>query len=449
MFRNLNGTLLQTVVVAALGGSLLGFDTAVISGSTHSLTRVFHLSPAELGFTVSAALWGTVIGAMVAGPLGRRFGGRTSLLLLAACYLISALGCAASPSWWSFLLFRFIGGLGMGGSSVIAPVYIAEVAPSDWRGRLVGLFQINIIGGILLAYFSNYLIGLASLGDQEWRWQLGVAALPAALFLIMLIGIPQSARWLATRGRLEEARLVLGKLGSHDPDSELEDILGSLQEDRGPSADRLFQRKYRRPIVLAFVLAVFNQLVGINAVLYYLNDIFAMAGFERSSQNAQAVAVGVVMLIATLIALSLIDRFGRRTLLLVGSIGLAACLAGIAAIFYFKEHQQLLLLFLIGYVGFFAFSQGAVIWVYLSEIFPGRVRAQGQSLGSSTHWIMNALISAAFPIVAAQSHAGPFVLFLLICLLQFVVVLLFFPETSGISLEDMQRRLGEARREVS
>lgn len=439
MTQTLNGTLIRTVFVAALGGSLLGFDTAVIAGSTQGLTQVFQLSPSALGFTVSAALWGTVLGAMAAGWLGRALGGRTSLLILASCYLISALGCAFAPSWAWLLIFRFVGGLGMGGSSVIAPVYIAEIAPAAWRGRLVGAFQINIIGGILLAYLSNYVIGLFVFGDHEWRWQLGIAAAPAALFLLMLVGIPQSPRWLIAQGRSTEAAEVLRKLGSSD---ELENIRASLQADAGPSPDQLFQWRYRRPILLALVLAMFNQLIGINAVLYYLNDIFQMAGFDRTSQNAQAVAVGATMLIATIIALSLIDRFGRRTLLLVGSVGLAICLAAIATIFHIKQYQHLLLVFLVGYVAFFAFSQGAVIWVYLSEIFPDRVRAQGQSLGSSTHWIMNAIVSAAFPVIATRSQSGPFFMFLVMVILQFLAVWMFFPETSGVRLEDIQRRLG-------
>jgi sugar porter (SP) family MFS transporter len=442
MTQTLNGTLIRTVFVAALGGSLLGFDTAVIAGSTQGLTQVFGLSPAELGITVSAALWGTVLGAMAAGSMGRVLGGRTSLLILASCYLVSALGCAFSTSWTWLLIFRFVGGLGMGGSSVIAPVYIAEIAPAAWRGRLVGAFQINIIGGILLAYLSNYVIGLFVMGDLEWRWQLGIAAAPAALFLIMLIGIPQSPRWLIAQKRLDEAEQVLRKLGSEKPGLELAGIRASLEVDSSPSSDRLFQWRYRRPILLAVVLAMFNQLIGINAVLYYLNDIFAMAGFDRTSQNAQAVAVGATMLIATLVALSLIDKFGRRTLLLVGSVGLAICLAAIATIFHIKQYQQLLLVFLVGYVAFFAFSQGAVIWVYLSEIFPDRVRAHGQSLGSSTHWVMNAIVSAAFPVIATQSQSGPFFMFLVMVILQFIVVLRFFPETSGVRLEDIQRQLG-------
>lgn len=447
MNRGLNGTLVRTVLAAALGGSLLGFDTAVVSGATYSLTRVFALSPPKLGITVSIALWGTVVGAMTAGALGRRLGGRGSLLILGTCYLVSALGCALSQSWSSLLLFRFIGGLGMGGSSVIAPVYIAEIAPPAWRGRLVGTFQVNIIAGILLAYLSNYLVGLALLGDLEWRWQFGVAVAPAALFLLMLVGIPPSARWLAMRGRLAEAKAVLLKLGAPHPEAELAEIIGALGTDVGPKADSLFQWKYRRPILFAVALAVFNQLVGINAVLYYLNDIFAMAGFDRTTQNWQAVAVAGVMLTTTLVALTLIDRFGRRTLLLVGSVGLVVCLAGISAIFRLHAHQGALLILVMAYVGFFTFSQGTVIWVYLSEIFPSRVRAQGQSLGCSTHWIMNGLLSAVFPSIAVRSPSAPFALFCVVAMLQFVVVLLIFPETSGVALEDMQRRMGISKDE--
>ena len=439
-----NRTLLRTVMAAALGGSLLGFDTAVIAGATHSLTSYFHLSPALLGVTVSAALWGTIVGAMTAGVLGRRFGGRASLMILATCYLISALGCAISTSLMSLLIFRFIGGLGMGGSSVIAPVYIAEIAPPAWRGRLVGAFQVNIIGGILFAYLSNFLIGLCVMGTNEWRWQLGVAAVPAALFLTALLSIPQSARWLAARGRLDDAKSVLKKLGS-TAEEEFADILESLKQDAYSNSDKLFQRQYSRPIFLALTLAAFNQLIGINAVLYYLNDIFAMAGFDRTSQNGQAVAVGAVMLLATLLALAFIDRFGRRMLLLSGSVGLVICLAGIAAIFHFQKYESLLLVLLMGYIACFAFSQGAVIWVYLSEIFPARVRAQGQSLGSSTHWVINAVVSFSFPVVAAYSRAGPFVVFLLVVTVQFFAVLLFFPETSGITLEAIGRRTDEPR----
>jgi MFS transporter, SP family, arabinose:H+ symporter len=421
-------------MAAALAGSLLGFDTAVIAGSTFSLTSYFHLSPTLLGATVSAALWGTIAGAMTGGVLGRRYGGRTSLLLLAACYLISALGCALSTSLASLLIFRIIGGIGMGGSSVIAPVYIADVSPPTWRGRLVGTFQINIIGGILLAYLSNFIVGLFAFGDSEWRWEMGVAALPAALFMLALTGIPESARWLTAQGRLADAKDALRRLGT-DSGRDFAEISRPTEPGPGAKSNKLFQRQYLRPILLALSLAAFNQLIGINAVLYYLNDIFAMAGFERTSQNGQAVIVGVVMLIATISALTLIDRFGRRVLLLWGSIGLGVCLLGIAIIIDSGRYESLLLLLVLGYIASFAFSQGAVIWVYLAEIFPACVREQGQSLGSSTHWVMNALVSFSFPVMAAYSRAGPFFVFLVIVIVQFFAVLCCFPETKGDILD--------------
>jgi len=440
----LNFYLLRSIFVGALGGLLFGFDTAVIAGTTHSITVVFRLSPAQLGLTVSIALWGTVLGSMFSGILGERLGGRDSLRILATCYLISALGCAVAWNWPVLLLFRFVGGLGIGGSSVIGPVYIAEVAPADWRGRLVGCFQINIVVGILLAYLSNYLIGLQATGLNNWRWDFGVAALPSLLFLIMLAGTPHSARWLCAKNRNSEARQVLATLGSVSPESELAEMASSVHSNHSANADGLFQSRYRKPIVLAVLIAMFNQLAGINALLYYLNDIFAMAGFDRLSGNLQAVAVGASNLVATFIALSLIDRLGRKKLLLIGSAGMVICLAGVASIFYTHQHQGWLLFLIVADVGFFALSQGAVIWVYLSEIFPNRVRAKGQSLGSSVHWVMNALVSAAFPLLAARSAAYPFMFFTCMVALQFIVVLLVFPETKGISLELMQTRLGIA-----
>jgi MFS transporter, SP family, arabinose:H+ symporter len=439
-----NLTLLRSIFVGALGGLLFGFDTAVIAGTTHSITTAFGLSPAQLGITVSSALWGTVLGSLLAGLLSIRIGGRDSLRILAVCYLLSALGCALAWNWPALLIFRFVGGLGIGGSSVIGPVYIAEIAPANWRGRMVGCFQINIVVGILLAYFSNYVIGLQSFGAREWRWDFGIAAAPALLFLLMLSGTPPSPRWLCTKGRFAEAFEVLHNLGSENSDGELADIVASLQTSDVSNVDAVFHWKYRKPLLLAVLIAMFNQLVGINAVLYYLNDIFAMAGFDRMSGNLQAIAVGTSNLVATFIALSLIDRIGRKKLLLIGSAGMAFCLAGAAIIFLTQQHQKWLLFLMVGDVGFFALSQGAVIWVYISEIFPNRVRSKGQSVGSSTHWIMNALVSGIFPLLAARSAAYPFVFFAFMVILQFVVVLLIFPETKGITLEQIQHRLGIA-----
>jgi len=437
----LNAYVIKCTVVAALGGLLFGFDTAVIAGTTRALTQTYALSPASLGMTVASALWGTVLGSLFAGTLGDHYGRRNSLLGLAMLYFVSALGCAFAWDWYSVVFFRFVGGLAIGGSSVLGPMYIAEIAPARWRGRLVGLFQINIVCGILLAYLSNYLIGLAGFGEMEWRWKLGILALPAALFFLMLFAIPHSPRWLASKGRLDEARDVLRNTVGEDCESDLQQIVASFRSGEAQGQETLFSRKYRVPILLAVSLAMFNQLTGINAILYYLNDIFGRAGFSKVSGDLQAVAIGSTNLLFTLLAMMLIDRFGRRTLLLVGSLGMAACLGGVSAVFFTGEREDMLLWLLVGFIAFFAFSQGAVIWVYLSEIFPNRVRGKGQSLGSFTHWIMNALISGTFPMMATASGAYPFVLFASMMVVQFLVVLFLFPETKNLSLEEMERTL--------
>lgn len=438
----LNTYLFKSTMVGALGGLLFGFDTAVIAGTTHQLTDLFHLSPFLLGVTVSIALFGTVIGAMSAGAIGQKFGSRETLRLMAVLYVISALGCAFSWNWPALIVFRFIGGLGIGGSSVLGPVYIAELAPAKWRGRLVGLFQINIVVGILLAYASNALIAHLNLGVLEWRWQLGVAALPAVLFLILLFGIPRSSRWLVTQNRIDEARSVLQMMGSPDSEAELREIVDSIHLERSARSEPLFQSKYRLPIFLAISIGMFNQLSGINAILYYMNDIFRAGGFSGVSGDLQAVLVGAMNLVATLLAMTVIDKLGRKTLLLIGSVGTALCLVGIASLFFMKEHQAYLVWLLVGYIFFFAISQGSVIWVYISEVFPNRVRSKGQSLGSSSHWIMNALISLTFPLLAKYSAGAPFVFFAAMMVLQFIVVLFVYPETKGFTLEQMQHRLG-------
>jgi len=438
----LNGFLVRSTVVAALGGLLFGFDTAVIAGTTATLRQTYDLSPFLVGLTVASALWGTVIGSMLAGFPGDRIGRRDSLRLMAVLYMISGIGCAVAWNWDVLVAFRFIGGLGIGGSSVLGPMYIAEISPPKLRGRLVGFFQFNVVFGILLAYFSNYVIGLQGLGATEWRWQLGVTAIPAALFFLMLFTIPRSPRWLVKKGRVAEARTVLQMTGEENYEQELQEIVQSIDAEKHLAGEALFSSKYRFPIFLAVSIAMFNQLSGINAILYYLNDIFAHAGFSKVSGNLQAVAIGATNLLFTIIAMSVIDRLGRKTLLLVGSVGTAACLAGVSVIFFTGQHQSLLVWLLVGYIAFFAFSQGAVIWVYLSEVFPNSVRAQGQSLGSFSHWFMNAAISLIFPLMAASSGAYPFVFFAAMMVLQFFVVLFVYPETKGLSLEEMQKKLG-------
>ena len=438
----LNAYLLKSSVVAALGGLLFGFDTAVIAGATEALTRLYSLSPELKGFTVSAALWGTVAGAMFGGLPGDRYGRRASLRITAVLYLFSALGCAFAFNWYALVFARFLCGLAIGASSVLGPMYIAEIAPPKQRGRLVGMFQFNIVFGILAAYLSNYLIGLGGFGDAEWRWKLGISAIPAALFLVMLYTIAESPRWLAKRGRTTEAEEVLRSTGDPEWRNDLAEIVESLDARHGQADEPQFQRKYRVPIFLAVSIAMFNQLSGINAVLYYLNDIFAQAGFDKVSSDLQAVAVGATNLLFTILAMSVIDKVGRRTLLLIGSIGTAVAQAGVAAIFLAGSHRNLLLWCLVGFIASFAFSQGAVIWVYLSEVFPTRVRAKGQSLGSSTHWVMNALIGQIFPILAASSGGAPFVFFAVMMAVQFFVVLSTYPETKGHTLEEMEHRLG-------
>jgi sugar porter (SP) family MFS transporter len=436
----LNSTLLKSTVVGALGGLLFGFDTAVIAGATQALKELYHLPPLWLGFTVASALVGTVIGSMLAGIPGDRLGRRASLRWMAVLYVVSALGCALAWNWSSLVFFRVIGGLGIGGSSVLGPMYIAEIAPAKWRGRLVGIFQFNVVFGILLAYFSNYLLGTMGFGDAEWRWKLGVSALPAALFFVMLLGIPESPRWLVKERRIDEAREVLRLTGEEHFERELKEIVESIDAEHVTS-DALFTAKYRIPIFLAVSIGMFNQLSGINAILYYLNAIFEHAGFSKVSGDLQSVAVGGTNLLFTVIAMSVIDKLKRKTMLLVGSVGTALSLAGVAAIFLTGRHENLLVWMLIGFIAFFAFSQGAVIWVYLSEVFPNRARAKGQSLGSFSHWIMNALISWTFPLMAASSGGYPFAFFSAMMVLQFFVVLFFYPETKGISLEEMQKKL--------
>jgi len=439
----LNSSLLKSTVVAALGGLLFGFDTVVISGTTQALTELFHLTPFALGVTVTSALIGTIIGSLTAGIPGDAIGRRDSLRFMAILYVISAAGCAFAWNWSSLVAFRFIGGLGIGGSSVLGPMYIAEISPAKWRGRLVGFFQFNVVLGILLAYLSNYVIGTMGLGAAEWRGKLGISALPAVFFLLMLFGIPRSPRWLAKKGRTDEARDVLRLIGEQDYEKELQDIVQSIDAEHHQH-DSIWNRQYRLPVFLAMTIGMFNQLSGINAILYYLNQIFSDAGFSKVSSDLQSVAIGATNLVFTMIAMTLIDRVGRKLLLLIGAVGTASCLAGVAAIFLTHQHKELLVWLLVVYIAFFAFSQGAVIWVYIGEVFPNRVRARGQSLGSFSHWFMAGVISLGFPPLAAKSGGYPFIFFSVMTVVQFLVVLSIFPETKGVSLEEMQRKLGIA-----
>lgn len=437
----LNPLILLSTVAAALGGLLLGFDTAVIAGATHGLSSAFGLSPVTLGITVSCALWGTVAGGLLASPIGERLGARNGLRVMAILYLVSAIGCALAWNWTSLLTFRLIGGLGIGGSSVLSPMYIADISPSKWRGRLVACFQLAVVAGILVAYASNFLLSRLHLRSTEWRYDLGAAALPAFLFFFTLIAIPESPRWLLSRDRIDEARAALRRMGNDEEGVDVERMIAASRRTQSVEKHTLFTGAHRKVILLALSVGILNQFSGINAILYYLNDIFAQAGFTAASANAQAVIIGAANLLFTILAMLLIDTIGRKFLLLVGSLGMAVCLLVVAAIFATGVHRSILLWMLIAYIAFFAISQGVVVWVYLSELFPQGIREKGQSLGTMALWVTNGLVAAVYPKIASVAGQYPFVFFSLTMLIQFFLVLFVFPETKGMSLETVSDQL--------
>lgn len=444
----MNPTLLRFSIIAALGGLLFGFDTAVISGTTDQLRQVFDLEGGGLGFTVASALIGTILGALFAGVPADRLGRRTTLVWIALLYLVSALGSALAWDWHSFLAFRWLGGLGVGASSVVAPMYIAEISPARFRGRLVAITQFNIVLGILAAYLSNYGVAQLEYGPVEWRVMFGIEALPAAVFLALLFATPRSPRWLVAQGRGSEAERVLEMVGTADVAQELRAIEESLAREPDQARERLLDAKHRKPVALAVAIATFNQLSGINALMYYAPHIFRMAGAGADSSLGQAVVVGCTNLVFTMAALLVIDRFGRRKLMIAGSIGYIASLAATAAAFYAYGTEftdfggAVVLASLMVFIASHAFGQGAVIWVYLSEIFPNRVRAQGQALGSFTHWFFAALISWTFPVIAEVSGGHAFAFYSSMMVLQLLWVLKVMPETKGIPLEEIQKRMG-------
>jgi sugar porter (SP) family MFS transporter len=430
-------------IVVALGGFLFGFDTAVISGAEQSIQKFWNLSPVEHGLTISIALIGTIIGSLMGSIPSDRLGRRTTLIIIAAIYLVASLGTAVATNWYIFLAFRFVGGLGVGASSVTAPVYISEIAPAERRGRLVAMFQFNVVFGILFSYFSNYLIGLA--GESSWRLMLGIQAVPSLLFLILLKFVPESPRWLILkRGQVEEAAATLQIINPDNYKEVVENIKSNHKEEAATgNADNLLSRKYKFPIFLAMAFAVFNQVSGINAIIYYAPRIFEMTGLGRSSSLLSTVGIGAVNFLFTLIAINFIDRIGRKTLMQIGSFGLIATLGLVAQAFYSQNFGGwAVTVYLLVYIAFFAFSQGAVIWVFISEIFPNEVRAKGQTLGSTTHWVMAALIAFSFPMLAEKLGGGhTFLFFCLMMVLQLLFVWKFMPETKGKSLEQIERTL--------
>ena len=433
--RAWNGLLLLSTAVAAFSGLLFGFDTAVIAGTTRAITSVFRLTPGSLGVTVSCAIWGTVVGSLAVAPLAERYGSRESLRVIALLYLASAVSCAFAPSWPAFLAARFTGGLAIGGCSVVSPMYIAEIAPPRLRGRMVASFQLSIVTGILVAYLSNHLLEMFVSGPNLWRFQLGAVALPAAAFTLALFLIPRSPHWLVKQGRLHEAARMLRRLGSPDAQDAVAEIRRAIHRDGEDSADSIFERRFRKPLLLALALGLFNQLTGVNAVLYYLNDIFTLAGFSAFSAGKQATLVGVANLLFTIVGLSLVDLLGRRPLLLWGAAGMAGSLAGVAAVLSSHGSTALLLPLLLVYIACFAATQGTVVWVYLSEIFPEAVRERGQALASFWLWLLAAGVSGLFPSLAAHHRSLPFGLFSAAMLCQFIVVQQLFPETNGRLLQ--------------
>ncbi len=442
--------LIGCALVAALGGLLFGFDTAVISGTKTALEGVYQLGSFALGFTVASALIGTIIGSIVVGWPADWYGRRNVLMVIGVLYFVSAVGSAMAWDWYSFLFFRFIGGIGVGGASVVSPMYIAEISPAKYRGRLVAITQFNIVLGILLAFFSNYIIAQFQLGAIEWRWMFGVEAFPAVMFLCLLFLTPYSPRWLAAKGRVEEARSVLTKLsaGAAGVDEELKEIQDSIDLAHHSMAEPFFCKAYLKPIMLAVAIAAFNQLSGINALMYYAPHIFEMVGADKNNALLQTVAVGGANLLFTMLALLVIDHFGRKKLMLVGSIGYIISLSTTAWAFYHYGTEftttggVVVLASLLVFIASHAFGQGAVIWVFISEIFPNRVRARGQALGSFTHWFMAAGISWTFPMFAERSGGHTFAFYAVMMVLQLLWVLMIMPETKGISLEKIQKKLG-------
>jgi len=418
-----NTSILAWSSIVAMGGFLFGFDTAVISGVEKSIQELFKLSPFWHGFTIASALIGTIVGALAGGVPADKYGRKPVLIAIASLFLVSAVGSALAPSLPLFIFFRFAGGIAVGASSVVAPMYISEIAPASSRGRMTALFQFDVIAGILVAYLSNYW--LSNAGADAWRWMLGAGALPAAVNLLLLWLVPESPLFLIRSGKEGQAIDVLSRV----------------------EKENLFSGKFSRPIALAFLVAAFNQFSGINAILYYAPRIFELTGISSKEAFLQPVMIGVTNAASTLLGMLVIDKVGRKKLLIAGSIGMSVCLGLVARSFYLQDFQGYsLLILLVLYIVFFAFSTGAVIWVLISEVFPASVRGQGQSLGSFTHWFFAALITFVFPIIVEGSPLGAghaFAFFSVMMLIQAITVWQFFPETKGKTLEELSSELSE------
>lgn len=424
--------------VAALGGLLFGFDTAVISGAEKQIQEVYHLNDFAHGFTMATALIGTIIGALFCGKPTDRYGRKRSLIVIAILYLISAVFSGAVVNWYSFMIFRFIGGLAVGASSVVGPLYVAEISPAAWRGRFVCFFQFNIVLGIVLAYFTNYLIaGVAN----DWQWMIMAESVPAFLFLTLLFSIPESPRWLVQHGMESQAAEVFGKTGEQDVEAKMEEIRKSIAASESARKGKLFRKQNFKPILIAFLIATFNQLSGINAILYYAPRLLEMSGVFREGAMLQSIIIGLMNLTFTMIGMLLIDRLGRKTLLIIGALGMVFCQAMVARGFALEAfHGYYMLLFLMGYIAFFALSLGATIWVIIAEVFPSDVRASGQVFGSMTHWFWSALLTWFFPMFLGIGGQYIFGFFSVIAFLSLFFAI-WLPETKNKSLEQIQKDL--------
>lgn len=431
-------------LVAALAGLLFGFDTVVISGADKKLQTLWNSSDGFHGAVVMAmALWGTVAGAIFGGFPTQRFGRKQTLLGIGILYTLSAVGSALANDPLTFAAFRFIGGLGVGISTIAAPAYISEIAPAKQRGRLVGLYQFSLVSGILLAFISNYL--LSGIGENDWRWMMGVEAFPAFIYTLLCLGIPKSPRWLITKNRLDEAKGIYSQI---DPEGSFDNLVSEMNEDNSKenNNESIFQSKYRFPLQLAFLVAFFNQLSGINAFLYYAPRIFEEGGLGESTSLLSSIGIGVTNLIFTFIGISLIDKLGRRQLMYIGSIGYIISLSLVSCAFFFQWGGLLIPIFLFLFIAAHAIGQGAIIWVFISEIFPNHLRNAGQSFGTSVHWVLAAIIPSFVPLLFGSIGAGVvFLIFALFMVLQLVFVHYMMPETRGISLEKLSKTLIEKK----
>ena len=428
-------------LIASLSGFLFGFDTVVISGADKKLQQLWNSSDAFHGTVVMGmALWGTVLGAIFGGIPTNKIGRKNTLLWIGILFFISAIGSAFANDPFVFAAFRFIGGLGVGASTIAAPAYISEIAPAKDRGRLVAFYQFNIVLGILMAFLSNYLLN--DVGENSWRWMMGVQAIPSVIYVLLIISIPKSPRWLLSKFKNEEARKVLQMMGQ---EADYENMKKEIEIDTNNAAlanDNIFLKKYRKPLVLAFLMAFFNQLSGINAFLYYSSRIFQEAGLGESTALLSSIGIGVVNLIFTLLGVFLIDRLGRKILMYIGSIGYIISLSLVAMAFFFQWGGIAVPVFLFLFITAHAIGQGAVIWVFISEIFPNHLRASGQSFGSTTHWILAAIIPSLIPYLFSTVGAGVvFMFFAVMMVFQLLFVAFMMPETKGISLEELSKNL--------